>query len=142
MVIKLIISQDGADEPETATTAAPAPADPTAPAVPAGTTFSPVTPTALPHINADGTYAAADGTNFADTTATAPGTLPAQPNTPSSTTATPGQLPAPSWQAVTIYALLLGALFAFMFVGVEAGTALGLFALVGIIADQIRRSLS
>ncbi|MGQ4434339.1 hypothetical protein [Streptomyces sp. SAS_260] len=180
MVIKLIISQDGADEPEAASTAAPAPAlasasasaEPTAPAVAAGTTFSPVTPTAAPpHSNAVSPYATAGDLNFTYTTAATPpipsGTaafaypsatfpapyptvpvLPTQPDSrvaaPASTSGSPAQhqLPAPSWQAVMIFALLLGALIAFVFVGVEAGTALGLLALIGLIAGTVRRNLS
>lgn len=57
--------------------------------------------------------------------------------------AVPGhQLPAPSWAAVAIFALVLSAVITFIVLGIEIGAALGALALIGMMAGYIRRNLA
>ncbi|MFJ4895947.1 hypothetical protein ACIP5U_39090 [Streptomyces sp. NPDC088788] len=53
-----------------------------------------------------------------------------------------GQLPPPSWAAVTVFTLLLGAVITFTVLGIEVGVALGTLALVGMVAGYTRRVLA
>ncbi|MFJ3981305.1 hypothetical protein [Streptomyces fungicidicus] len=59
-----------------------------------------------------------------------------------SVTAPAQQLPAPSWAAVAVFALILGAVITFIVLGIEAGAALGVLALLGMVAAYIRRGLA
>lgn len=59
-----------------------------------------------------------------------------------SVTAPAQQLPAPSWAAVAVFALVLGAVITFIVLGIEAGAALGVLALLGMVAAYIRRGLA
>ncbi|MGW6793843.1 hypothetical protein [Streptomyces chartreusis] len=140
--------------------AAPAsPAGASAPAAPAGSTFSSVPPS-LPGQFAPYAYpsaAAPPATAFPAMPVMPPivpspaDTQPAGSADPMSaaldavlsTAAAPTrQFPAPSWQAVTLFALVLAATVTFVICGIEIGTALGVLALISIIAAHARRGLS
>ncbi|MGY5118350.1 hypothetical protein ACWC2H_21200 [Streptomyces sp. 900105755] len=135
------------------------PVTPEVPAAPTGSTFSPVPPTVPGQVN---TYLNHTATTpavppvpmVAPPTALpvgTPGTQPVSPADPMSAAldavlagaaAPTRQFPAPSWAAVAVFALVLGAFITFVICGIEVGAALGALALIGMIAAHIRRGLS